>query len=79
MCAQASMPRVLMHCNMDKFNIKFYGKFIVNSRISLVFEMLDISLLDYLLDLEGPVRLQDVSTVIQQVRNQLEPRSFETS
>ncbi|XP_044063989.1 uncharacterized protein LOC122881624 isoform X5 [Siniperca chuatsi] len=66
---EASMLKVLMGHNLHKFNIiKFYGKFVVRSRTSLVFEMLDMTLQDYLLDLEGPMQLEDIRIVIQQLR-----------
>ncbi|XP_044063986.1 homeodomain-interacting protein kinase 1-like isoform X2 [Siniperca chuatsi] len=65
---EASMLKVLMGHNLHKFNIiKFYGKFVVRSRTSLVFEMLDMTLQDYLLDLEGPMQLEDIRIVIQQM------------
>lgn len=68
MFPQAFVLTVLMDHNLDKFNIiKYYGEFNVNSQLSLVFEMLDISLQHYLLDLKGPMRLRDIRTVIQQV------------
>lgn len=76
MFPQANMLKVLMRHNMDKFNvIKFYDEFCMNSRIGLVFEMLDISLQEYLLDLGGPMRLEDIRTVIQQVWHQLESKT----
>lgn len=57
-----------MHHNMDKFNIvKYHGQFTMKNRIGLVFDMLDISLQDYLIDLDGLMRLEDIRTVISQV------------
>ncbi|XP_059196235.1 homeodomain-interacting protein kinase 1-like [Centropristis striata] len=58
----------LMHHNMDKFNIvKFHDKVNINNSVGLVFEMMDITLQDYLLDLNGPMPLENIRTVIQQL------------
>ncbi|XP_042280932.1 homeodomain-interacting protein kinase 1-like [Thunnus maccoyii] len=65
---------VLMRHNLDKFNIiKFYNEFFMNSRISLAFEMLDISLQEYPLDLGSPKHLADITTVIQQMATAFDP------
>ncbi|XP_032374019.1 homeodomain-interacting protein kinase 1-like [Etheostoma spectabile] len=63
---EASMMRVLMDNNLDQQNIvKFYGGFWMNKY--LVFEVLDISLKNYLCKREAPMSLQDIRTVIQQL------------
>ncbi|XP_071322640.1 homeodomain-interacting protein kinase 1-like isoform X2 [Trachinotus anak] len=65
---EAFMLRVLMDHNLDKFNIiKYDGKFSVNGQMGLVFEMLDISLQDYLMGLDDLMRLKDIRTVMQQL------------
>ncbi|XP_071322644.1 homeodomain-interacting protein kinase 1-like isoform X5 [Trachinotus anak] len=66
---EAFMLRVLMDHNLDKFNIiKYDGKFSVNGQMGLVFEMLDISLQDYLMGLDDLMRLKDIRTVMQQAK-----------
>lgn len=59
---------ILAKHNLDKFNIiKYHGALLAYGQMSLVFEMLDISLQDYLINLKGPMRLENIRTVIQQV------------
>ncbi|GLD68796.1 homeodomain-interacting protein kinase 1-like protein [Lates japonicus] len=68
LCREAYIMRVLTSHNLDKFNIvKYYGELITCGQMSLVYEMLDINLQNYLLDLQGPMRLQDIRTIIQQL------------
>ena len=65
-----------MRHKLDKINIiKFYNEFFMNSRISLTFEMLDISLQEYPLDLGSPKHLQDITAVIQLIWLQLESKT----
>nr|XP_029137370.1 homeodomain-interacting protein kinase 2-like [Labrus bergylta] len=62
------MLRFLMRNKMDKFNIvKFYGEVIEKYRRSLVFEVLDISLQDYLLEIDGPMTMKDIRSIITQM------------
>lgn len=64
------MMRFLMEHNLDKFNIiKYNGKVSVSGQTSLVFELLDITLQDYLLTLEDFMTMEEIKSVIQQVRN----------
>lgn len=65
-----------MHHKLDEYNIiKFYGECFMNSRISLILELLDISLLDYILNAEHNMRLADIITVVQQVWHHLKSKS----
>lgn len=62
------MLKTLMQHNLAEFNIiKFYGEVIIDDKISLMLEVLDISLIDYLFSLDRPMQLGDIRTVIQQV------------
>ncbi|XP_059195898.1 homeodomain-interacting protein kinase 1-like [Centropristis striata] len=65
---EAHMLSKLMHHNMDKFNIvKYHDKVNINNSVGLVFEMMDITLQDYLLELDGPMPLENIRTAIQQL------------
>ncbi|XP_018558048.2 homeodomain-interacting protein kinase 1 [Lates calcarifer] len=69
---EASIMTILAKHNLDKFNIiKYHGALLAYGQMSLVFEMLDISLQDYLINLKGPMRLENIRTVIQQLATAL--------
>lgn len=61
--------RSVMYNGLDNFNIvKCKGKFIIDSKLSLVYEMLDMSLMDYFLSLELIYfKMENIRTVIQQM------------
>ncbi|KAM6994210.1 homeodomain-interacting protein kinase 3-like [Tautogolabrus adspersus] len=62
------MLRFLMRHKMDKFNIvKFYCEVVEKCRRSLVFEVLDISLQDYLVEIDGPMTIKDIRSIIKQM------------
>ncbi len=68
---QASMMKVLMDRNLDQQSIiKFYDGFSTDKY--LAFEVLDISLIQYINERKAPMRLQDIRAVIQQVWHQRE-------
>lgn len=70
--------KILMENNLDESNIiKFEDSVCEKSRTSLIFEILDISLQDYLVDLRRPMKLEDVRTVIQQVLHQLQSKCIQ--
>lgn len=66
-----------MSHKLDEHNIiKYYGECVMGSRLSLILEVLDINLLDYILNTEHLMRLADIRSVIQQVRHQPGTRSY---
>ena len=68
---QASMLKKLMDHKLDQCNIvKFYNSF--GKDRCLVFEPLDISLKGHLAETKVVMQLQDIRTVIEQVRHQLD-------
>ncbi|XP_047450729.1 homeodomain-interacting protein kinase 1-like [Mugil cephalus] len=65
---EASIMKTLMENNLDECNIvKFEDSILEKFTTSLIFELLDISLLDYLIDLGQPMQLEDIRTMIQQL------------
>ncbi|XP_028458325.1 homeodomain-interacting protein kinase 1-like isoform X2 [Perca flavescens] len=71
---EVSILKTLMRLNLDENNIvTFFGWFHTSFGRALVLEMLDISIQDYILKTHhAPMRLRDVSTVIQQLARALD-------
>ncbi|KAM8889031.1 homeodomain-interacting protein kinase 2-like isoform 1-T1 [Synchiropus picturatus] len=70
MANEAMVLNMLMESRLDTSNIvKFYGAF--NDNKYMVFEKLDINLQQHLFKRKGPVSLQEVRTIIQQLASGL--------
>ncbi|XP_039636167.1 homeodomain-interacting protein kinase 3-like isoform X2 [Perca fluviatilis] len=71
---EVSILKTLMRLNLDQHNIvTFFGWFHTSFGRALVLETLDISIQDYILKTHhAPMRLRDVSTVIQQLARALD-------
>ncbi|XP_047457550.1 homeodomain-interacting protein kinase 1-like [Mugil cephalus] len=65
---EARIMKTLMQYDLDSSNIvRYQGKYSDLETTSLMYEMLDISLEDYMNTLRQPARLEDVRTIIQQM------------
>lgn len=68
MSPQAHIMKTLMQYSLDSSNIvKYQREYSNRQTMSLMYELMDITLMDYMNTLRSPMLLEDIRSIIQQV------------